>query len=140
MDHGQKEHCHCGVLLIILLILVEILPSGSLNHSKTVEHKAEVSKEGLGVFLVSSVAWWEAASSKELVRLASVSYNSEELRTELASCSSALALSQYGFLVAAAAAHCCSLFLLLKSPEEFIKVHAAHQAYTKRTKSAAAWT
>lgn len=105
------------------------------------EHKAEVSKEGLGVFLVFSVAWWEAASWKELVRLASVSYNSEELRTELASCSSALALSQYGFLVAAAAAaHCCSLFLLLKSPEEFIKMHAAHQAYTKRTKSAAAWT
>lgn len=43
-------------LLIMLSIPVERLPSGSLHHSETVEHEAEVSKERLEVFLISSVA------------------------------------------------------------------------------------
>ena len=51
----------------MLSIQVEPLLSGSLHHGETVEHKTEVSKEGLEVFLIASVAWWEAADWRELV-------------------------------------------------------------------------
>lgn len=51
----------------MLLLLVEPLPRGSLHHGETAEHEVEVSKERLEVFLIASVARWEAADWRVLV-------------------------------------------------------------------------
>lgn len=51
----------------MLSVLVELPPGGSLHHSETVEHEAEVPKVRLEVFSRASVAHWEDADWRELV-------------------------------------------------------------------------
>lgn len=146
MDHGQKGCCHSGVLLIVLTILVELLPGGSLHHSEPVGHNAEVSKERLEVLSTASVASVASCTLKRVVQFLLTCKSVDPYKSETLLITvlrwpfpmlDRVGDAQHSFL---AAAFCCSLFLLLKSPGKFVEACAIHQLCTKGTKSAAACT